>query len=460
MPAAKSVVLLELNELTPALMFRFMEAGQLPHFSRLHAEAKVFTTDAQEEGFNLNPWIQWVTVHSGMPFSEHGVFLLGEGQKSPCKGLVDVVSDAGRCVWMCGSMNVRFQAPLHGAALPDPWAADIEPYPKELAPYFRFVRHHVQEHTNEQSRLGLGDTVAFLRFMATHGLSASTLWQIVRQLLSERGGRNHWKRVAVLDRLQWDLFQHYYRKLRPQFSTFFLNSVAHLQHTHWRELEPEKFTLKPSPEEQREYEQAILYGYRENDRLIGRFLELVGDDATLIFCSALSQQPDLRWEDKGGRVFYRPRDFEQLVAFAGITAPCKSAPVMSEEFWLEFRDEAAAREAGRRLAVLCVGEHPAFRVDVRGREVYAGCAITRPIPDGAVLANPEHGSSRPFFELLYQGDTLKSGVHHPDGLLWIRTPDRRHAVHDGRVPLTSIAPTVLGLLDVPIPSHMQGKPLL
>ncbi|HXK23409.1 MAG TPA: hypothetical protein VMS55_12110 [Myxococcota bacterium] len=460
MPPAKSVILLELNELTPKLMFRFIEEGHLPHFARLFSESKVFTTDAEEAGFNLNPWIQWVTVHSGVPFSEHGVFLLGEGQKVESKGLVDLVSDAGKRVWMCGSMNVRFQTPLCGAALPDPWAADIDPYPLELLPYFRFVRHHVQEHTNEESRLGLRDQLAFARFMAGHGLRPSTVWQIARQLLDERSGRNRWKRVAILDRLQWDLFHWYYRRLQPHLATFFLNSVAHLQHTHWRELEPDKFKLKPSPAEQAEFEQAILFGYRENDRLVGKFLELAGDDTTIVFCSALSQQPDVRWEDKGGRVFYRPRNFDALVAFAGITAACKSAPVMSEEFWLEFQDEAAAREAGRRLADLGVGEHPAFRVDVRGTEVYAGCAITSPVPGGVMLTNRASGRSVRFFELLYQADTVKSGVHHRDGLLWIRTPDRRHAVHLERVPLTSIAPTVLGLLDVPVPSYMQGKPLL
>jgi hypothetical protein len=454
------IIQLEFNELTPRLMFRFMKEGHLPNFQRLFDEAQVFTTDAEEQGLNLNPWIQWVTVHSGVRFSEHGIFLLGEGSSIRMPVLGNVISDAGLPVWLCGSMNVRWRTPLRGAALPDAWAADAKPYPAELEPFFRFVQHNVMEHTNAERALGARDVFDFVRFMAMHGLSPQTVWTIVRQLLRERSGKWGWKRVAILDRLQFDLFRHYHRRLAPRFSTFFLNSVAHLQHTHWRNLEPERFALKPTAEEQAEFEQAVLFGYRENDYLIGRFLALAGRDTTLIFLTALSQQPDVNWEESGGKHFYRPRDFAQVSAFAGITAPHRCSPVMSEEFWLEFDDETAAKEGETALAALRVGGQPAFKVNRKGSDVYAGCGIFGAIEGAALLENPRTGKSARFFDLLYAADSVKSGRHHPDGLLWIRTPERRHVVHEGRVPLTSVAPTVLHLLGVPAPEAMRGTPLL
>ena len=96
MSPASPVILLELNELTPTLMFRFMQEGRLPNFQRFFDESQVYTTDAGEQGVNLNPWIQWVTVHSGQSFAEHGIFRLGDGGRltSPCVG--DVVSRAQR----------------------------------------------------------------------------------------------------------------------------------------------------------------------------------------------------------------------------------------------------------------------------------------------------------------------------------------------------------------------------
>ena len=71
----------------------------------------------------------------------------------------------------------------------------------------------------------------------------------------------------------------------------------------------------------------------------------------------------------------------------------------------------------------------------------------------------EAGVSRPFFDVFYQADGTKSGMHHPDGVLWIRTPDRTHAIHSGKVPLRAIAPTVLKMFRVPPPNFMHCEPL-
>ncbi len=458
MIAPGPVIQLELNELTPRLMFQFMEQGKLPGFSRLFSESEVFTTDADETGTSLNPWIQWVTVHTGATLAEHGAFLLGEGGRSRVPFVGDVLADAGRSVWLCGSMNVRSRSDAT-TFLPDAWATDARPSPPELSAFFDVVQRHVLEHTGGDTRLGGSDYARFGAFLARHGLSSETVWATARQLLRERGGRFGWKRVTILDRLQFDLFRWFYRRQRPDFSSFFLNSVAHLQHTRWRNFEPERFDIAPTPEEQEEFRDAVLFGYQENDRIVSRFLELAGDNATLVFCTALSQQPDVRWEDSGGKYFYRPHDFGALADFAGIKERHECTPVMSEEFWLQFDTEAAALASAEALGGLQVEGEAAFRIDCRGRELYAGCRIFDKLPDAAELTNPTSGRRVPFSDLLYRAASVKSGVHHPDGLLWIRRPSRTHREHPGKVSLKSIAPTVLSLLGVEQPATMSGRPL-
>jgi hypothetical protein len=355
---------------------------------------------------------------------------------------------------------VRFQAPLNGVGVPDPWATDVEPYPAaELEPYVRFVRQHVLEHTNEQAGASARDALAFLRFMLGHGLSARTVWAILRQLARERRGRFGWKRVAILDLLQWDVFAWYHRRLEPRLATFFLNSVAHLQHTHWRNLEPEQFAIQPSPAEQGEFSDAISFGYRAQDELIGRFLRLAGPETTVVLCTALSQQPCLRYEEQGGKRFYRPHAYPQLIAFAGIADPHECAPVMSEEFSLRFAEPAAAERAEAGLRALEVAGEAAFWIHRDGSELYAGCRIHHDLPRSASLKNTASGASRPFHELLYQADSLKSGVHHPHGMLWIRRPDRRHRTETSPVPLTCVAPTLMRLLGLAPPATMRGQPL-
>ena len=50
------------------------------------------------------------------------------------------------------------------------------------------------------------------------------------------------------------------------------------------------------------------------------------------------------------------------------------------------------------------------------------------------------GKAVPFFRYLYKADITKSGMHHPDGILWIRTPTRKHSVHQPKVRLLAVAP--------------------
>jgi hypothetical protein len=267
-------------------------------------------------------------------------------------------------------------------------------------------------------------------------------------------------RVAVLDRLQWDVFRWYYKKVRPAFSSFFLNSTAHLQHKYWRNLEPEQFTIQPTAQEQVELRGAIRFGYEQMDRLVGNFLKLAGPGTTLIFCTALSQQPCLVYEDSGGKKFYRMRGIEKLLEFAGVTGRCEYFPVMSEEFHLRFENEPHADVAHRRLMSLRVEDKPALDLRREGSQLFGGCHIFTQLARDAVLHSDVTGASTSFFDVFYQAESLKSGMHHPDGMLWIRLPDRRHAVAEGKVSLAGIAPTVLQLLDVPIPTWMNGAPLI
>src|SRR3954452_24899966 len=100
------VVVLEFNELTPGLIDRFIAAGELPNFGRLRSSSRSWITDADEPQELLDPWIQWPTVHTGVGFEDHRVLKLGEGSRNEIPTIADVVSGAGRRVWLCGSMNV------------------------------------------------------------------------------------------------------------------------------------------------------------------------------------------------------------------------------------------------------------------------------------------------------------------------------------------------------------------
>jgi hypothetical protein len=455
-----SVVVLEFNELCPDLMDRFIAEGALPNFARLRADSLVATTDAGEQPPALEPWVQWVTIHTGLPLSEHGVFTLDEGAKLDKPRIWDVVSQAGEPVWVCGSMNAGRPGPdLNGWFLPDPWSSQAEAHPRELQPFFRFVSAYVQEHESGRPPLSPADHARFVAFMARHGLSVTTLRAIARQLLRERTGPERWRRATLLDRLQWDLFRAGYKALKPRFATFFANSTAHFQHYHWREMEPERFGIRPSDEAAAAYRDAIRYGYQSMDALVGECLRLVAPDTAIVLATGLSQQPLVEYDAGGGKQVFKT-DMQKVADYLHMPRNFEVTPVMAEEFWIRFPTaEAAAEAEGRLNALRTESGAPVLRTRREGEALFAGCDVFSPPPREARVYSPDRNESALFYDLFSPLGGLKSGRHHPDGILWIRAGGVEPRRVARKVALTEVAPSLLALCGLP-PSRVFPQPAM
>ena len=455
----KRLVLIELNELCPPLLAQWMQAGLLPNFSRFHSESDVFVTESDEpEAPNLEPWIQWYSLHTGLPYKKHGVFHLTDGPKANNPDIWRILQAKGLSVWNCSSMNAaRVDGP--GAFfLPDPWCDAAQPHPPELGKFYKVVSQQVKEYSNRDRKLSPKDISGFLYFMLTHGLSARTVAAILGQLIAERrdAGRT-WKRVALLDKLQFDVFRHYFRKKKPAFSTYFANSTAHLQHTYWRHMQPESFTVRPDAAEIARYKGSILFGYQQMDGLIGDFMSLADEDTVLVFATALSQQPYLKYEAIGGQHFYRPRAVEKLLDDIHVH-PIRVEPVMTHQFLARFNSSAEAEDAKQRLSRVTSSAGPVFGFDKADpASLYFGCQLRTQLSPGEKLDLGGNAPHVNFFDAFYQIEGIKSGRHHPDGCLWIK--QGTHRVHPEKVSILDVMPTILDYFGLPV-SGYDGRSLL
>jgi hypothetical protein len=446
------LILIEFNELCPSLLRRFMDQGMLPHFRRFHDAATVWTTDAQETPPNLEPWIQWPTVHSGLPFAEHGVFHLGDGRAFQQKCLAEILSDAGIPVGVCASMNLNYRQ-LNGYIMPDPWDKEGAAHPDWLQPFYDTVSRQVQEASRAEG-LTLGQLGRFGWFMLRNGLSAGTIAAIGKQLLHEQVAPGiRWRRACLLDRMLYDVFRSLNRRLDVRFASFFCNSTAHFQHYYWRNMEPEHFDAPVPATDDPSLQDAIPHGYQAMDRLLGQMMR--DYPATLlVLCGALSQQP---WTDTT-KCTFRPRRFESLLEFAQVSAPhVRVKPVMAEEFHLECPTAEQATVVEARFRELTVANQPLMKVERTGNTLFTGCGVTDATMLDQSVKRQSDGTGLPFRELFYMIHTMRSGRHHPDGVLWVR--NGCHQVVDEHVPLTAIAPTVLRFFGIDPPPAMQAQPL-
>ena len=449
MRPAQRMIMLEFNELCAERISAFMARGLLPGFSALYQRSAVYTTDAGEEPPNLEPWIQWPSIHSGMTFSQHHIFNLGDGCTLREKCMAELLSDAGIPVGVFGSMNMNYRT-LRGYLLPDPWHKLGTASPPALQPYFEIISKQVQE-SSKSDALTLSDMARLGWFMVRNGLTARTARAAAHQLLAERrDGGISWRRASLMDDLQYDVFRRLNRRHQVRFATFFCNSTAHYQHYYWRSMQPESFEHAPPPGEHASLATAIQYGYESMDRLIQRTLHDYAD-AVIVLCTALSQRP---WDTT--KRTYRPREFDSLLSFAGIRPEAvKVKPVMAEQFYLEFASAEAARQGEAALRCLFLEDRPLMYVGREGEQtLFCGCDITQEqLPDWQVTRRP-HAASRPFRELFCMIHTVRSGRHDRLGSFWIG--NGHHEVVAEPVPITDIAPTILEHFGLEKPAYMHG----
>jgi len=444
------VLMLEFNELTPVLMDRFIEEGHLPNFARLRDQSLDYVTDAEEQPPFLEPWVQWVTVHTGKSCAQHRCLKLNDGSAYKERRLWDHCGAAGLTSLVGGSMNANFDPTVFkGHFMPDPWADGVGDFPSgAFKPYLDVVRAFVKEHSGKPDISPMA-LARFGSFMLANGLSIETMTATVKQLLDERQSATKWRRPLILDRLQWDLFKGLYKKNSPDFATFFLNSTAHFQHFYWREMEPDLFTIKPDEKAMANHAAAILAGYKSMDRIVGQAFDLIDADTALVMCTALSQKPMLTYEDEQGRQIFRQKDINQLLEFAGVTHDCKFVPVMSQEFMLDCASDEDARIVANQLEALVLddGSDVMWAAPIGGGRINAGCKVSSD-PGDAPVRSTLSNQSAPFSQLFYPLESLRSGMHDPHGLLWLRAPGLTPQKHEAPVSLSTVYPTlgdILGL---------------
>ena len=448
MSYAPKVILLEFNELCPSFLSDFMGRGLLPNFKSLYEGSTIYITDADEDPPDLEPWIQWFTVHSGLQYDEHKVYHLGDGRKFEGKLLADLLSDAGVRVGIFGSMNTNYEK-VNGYFIPDPWDTKAAAHPSWLGPFYDTVAKQVQESSREDS-FTKADMAKFGMFLAKNGLRMSTAWDAAKQILEEKktNGGVHWRRACTLEHVSYDLFRQLNKKFDVQFATFFANSTAHFQHYYWRNMDPDRFHIPPSEKDHPSLQTAIQYGYESMDQLIGKVLaDYPG--STVILATALSQQP---WDTK--KCTFRPKTFEDLLTFAGVTDSYEIKPVMAEQFHVVFEDDAAAKRNADKLSAMSVeGSDKLMSVRLEDNQLFSGCSITeygyldKPVTNAS-------GDQKRFDELFYMIHGLRSGRHHCDGAFWVRNGS--HRVVEQKIPLVHVAPAILNEFKAPVPDFMTA----
>lgn len=102
----KRVIQLEMNEISQTVINDLISRGKLYNFAKINQEWAFYKTVSEKKYENWEPWIQWVTAHTGKMLAEHKVFRLSDGHNLKHQQIFETLSEHNIESGIVGSMNV------------------------------------------------------------------------------------------------------------------------------------------------------------------------------------------------------------------------------------------------------------------------------------------------------------------------------------------------------------------
>jgi len=220
----KKLILVELNELNFDLIKLYSKNEKFNFFNK-DFFLNISNSSSENKYEKIEPWIQWVSVHTGLTADEHKVFRLGEVEKSNTEQIFEKVEKKGFKVGAICPMNVKNNLKNEMYFLPDPWTKTNSDKSFINKILHKTLSDVVKE--NSQKKISLKN-LAVLFFSFFYFFRIKKYFNLFKMILASL--QKKWYKALILDHLIHEIHLKYIKKLKPDFSTIFFNAGAHIQH--------------------------------------------------------------------------------------------------------------------------------------------------------------------------------------------------------------------------------------
>lgn len=408
----RKTVLIGLNEINFEFLDYYINQGQLKNFKKLFAGSARVETSSESEHHLLEPWIQWVTIHTGKKYEEHQVYRLGDIVEHPdLSQIFEELEQQGYSVGAMSPFNAANRMKNPAFFIPDPWTQTKVSGTSFARKLYKAIHQAVNDNAKEKISLSSILTLAsaFLFYVPIGSWSGYIKNILNRKLPGTK--------AIILDNLLADVFIKLWKKTKPDFSNLFLNSGAHIQHhymfnsdAYQGELEnPEWYCPKG-------YD-PFLKVLKIYDKILGRIQSM--EDLNLLVATGLHQQPHEHLT-----YYWRLDNHEAFLKAIGITAYKSVLPRMSRDFLIEFSSDSAAAQATNLLNSLsCKSDNEKiFEVDNRGKSLFVELIYPNELSETQALVSTLSGLHVEHFKSYVSFVAIKNGEHNGIGYLASNRP--------------------------------------
>jgi len=320
-------ILLGLNELNFDYIKFYINQGLLPNLKKILDIQSPIETVSEGDYKLLEPWVQWVTIHTGKTFEEHKVFRLGDIVDHPSLSQVfEELESEGLTVAAVSPFNADNRLKSPSFFIPDPWTKTKPSGNWIVKGLYNAVHQSVNDNAKEKLNI---------QSMASLGLGLLLYVPISRwfhYVKTVSKAKNPGAKAVVLDSLLADVHLTLWKKHKPDFSNLFLNSGAHIQHHYLFNSKAYQGNLKnPDWYCPKGYDPLIQI-LSEYDYQIGEILKL--KDIKLVIATGLHQQPHEHLT-----FYWRLKEHVKFAEMIGIKNFSEILPRMSRDFLVKFKNE-------------------------------------------------------------------------------------------------------------------------
>jgi|GEM_PF-1484865 len=417
------VIMLELNEISRNAVDLLVQREKCINFRNINDSWIYKNTISETQYENIEPWIQWVTAHTGKSLNEHKIFRLGDAEKElRFPQTWEMLSTQGISSAIVGSMNVKRGNVQDGFFFPDPWSKSAKVFPIEYQPLFNLLSEKVQTHSTAKiTKFDILKAFNLCRkFKIPLGLYCKVGMQLIHQKIDET---KRWRLAALFDLLLAHIFQYLLTTTQYGYYTLFLNAVAHYQHHFWRNFDPTDFDPMIRAPDCHVQDDPMTYGYEIYDRILSNIIdsETNRSKTLIIVLSGLSQVPFYEREHVGGMNYYRLN--KHTIFTNSIKLRCeKVLPMMSRDWQLSYINQDDLMYDKDLLGKITLGKsEKLFKIGKNTENtLFVETVVTRHVANSEMIYLNEQKIG--CFNEFFTKTAIKSGHHTGVGSAWFSGP--------------------------------------
>tara|TARA_Y100000816_G_C26103230_1_gene585307 strand:+ start:103 stop:1416 length:1314 start_codon:yes stop_codon:yes gene_type:complete len=187
---------------------------------------------------DLDPWVQEVSINTGLSSRKHKIFNLGEKLDQNIPQIWDLISKKYKVsIW--GSMNSQLRNNKNiNYFFPDPWNFTSQVKPKNLKNFFLLPNYYAKNYTKINILKFTALSLKLISFLSLNKLFYFNILKNFYRYLkafTENISKINFKLFLLLDIFSLISIRKLETKNKSDVLFVFLNSIAHFQHNNWDE---------------------------------------------------------------------------------------------------------------------------------------------------------------------------------------------------------------------------------